>query len=98
MAVAPIINTKTNKPIIDPTKTYYFLINDVKMIDGRLSVTPIGYEVLEDKESVEEIISKYLPLHENEELCIYTCDERYIKHWKYEENPTIEDVLEKTTF
>lgn len=27
---AQIINTKTNKPIADQTKAYYFLINDVK--------------------------------------------------------------------
>ena len=33
--VAQIINTKTNKPIIDQTKAYYFLINNVQMINGR---------------------------------------------------------------
>lgn len=98
MAVAPIVNTKTNKPIKDASKTYYFLINNVVALGDRLKVTPIGYEVLEDKESVKEVISKYLPLHENDELCIYTCDERYIKHWTYNEQPTIEDVLEKTIF
>jgi|GEM_PF-2411634 hypothetical protein len=95
---AQIINTKTNKPIADQTKAYYFLINDVKMIDGRLNAKLLGTEVLEDLDSIKEIIPKYLPLKEDEELCIYTCDERYIHHFKFEDHPSIEDVLSYIKF
>lgn len=91
--VAQILNTKTNKPIVDQTKAIYFLINNVQIINGRLQATLLGNEVLEDIESIKEIIPKYLPLKENEEICFYTCDERYIHHFKYEDNPTIEDII-----
>lgn len=96
--VAQIINTKTNKPIIDQTKAYYFLINNVQMINGRLNATLLGTEVLEDVDLIKELIPKYLPLKENEELCIYTCDERYIHHFKYDHNPTIDDVVSYIKF
>lgn len=96
--VAQIINTKTNKPIIDQTKAYYFLINNVQMINGRLNATLLGTEVLEDVDSIKEIIPKYLPLKENEELCIYTCDERHIHHFKYDDHPTIDDVVSYIKF
>lgn len=91
--IAQILNTKTGLPIIDQSKTCYFLINKVEEQDDRLKVTEIGYEVLEDIDSVKEIISKYLPLKDNEELCIYTMDEKYIKHWTSNENPSIEDIV-----
>lgn len=91
--IAQILNTKTGLPIIDQSKTVYFLINKVEEIGDRLKVTEIGYEVLEDVESIKELIPKYLPLKEKEELCIYTVDEKYIKHWTYDENPSIEDVV-----
>lgn len=91
--IAQILNTKTGLPIVDQSKTVYFLINKVEEQEDRLKVTEIGYEVLEDIESVKEIISKYLPLKEQEELCIYTVDEKYIKHWTYDEKPSIEDVV-----
>lgn len=91
--IAQILNTKTGLPIVDQSKTVYFLINKVEESDDRLKVTEIGYEVLEDMDSVKEIIPKYLPLKDKEELCIYTVDERYIKHWACNENPTIEDIV-----
>ena len=77
--VAQIINTKTNKPIIDQTKAYYFLINNVQMINGRLNATLLGTEVLEDVDSIKELIPKYLPL-------------------KYDDHPTIDDVVSYIKF
>lgn len=68
------------------------------MIDGRLNAKLLGTEVLEDLDSIKEIIPKYLPLKEDEELCIYTCDERYIHHFKFEDHPSIEDVLSYIKF
>ena len=63
------------------------------MINGRLNATLLGTEVLEDVDSIKELIPKYLPLKENEELCIYTCDERYIHLFKYDDHPTFDDVV-----
>ncbi len=88
-------NTFTNKEIEIPSKAYYFLKNKVvSKLDGTLEVLLLAKDVLETKDEIREVISKYLPLDVDQELAVFTVDERYIIHYNgMTDNPTIEDIL-----